>query len=248
MPLYVDVILPLPLTDSFTYRLPASCEAEVQTGSRVVVQFGAKRYYTAIVLRCHNETPQGGYEIKEVSEVLDAAPIALPTQLKLWQWIADYYMCPIGEVYKAALPSGLKMESETVVELNAAFIADTPLKEREQALLDALALNPKQRVQQLIKNCGLKGGMQGIKSLLEMGAVTIDEALRQSYKPKNEVHVRIAPNYRSEQQLIEALASLQRATKQQQLLLRLIDLPNARHQTICPDRSCRAACYSRRAA
>ena len=224
MPLYVDVILPLPLTDSFTYRLPASCEAEVQTGSRVVVQFGAKRYYTAIVLRKHNDTPQGDYEVKEVSEVLDAAPIVLPTQLKLWQWIADYYMCPIGEVYKAALPSGLKMESETVVELNTTFVTDTPLKEREQALLDALALNPKQRVQQLIKNCGLKGGMQGIKSLLEMGAVTIDEALRQSYKPKNEVHVRIAPNYRSEQQLIEALASLQRATKQQQLLLRLIDL------------------------
>lgn len=224
MPLYVDVILPLPLTDSFTYRLPASCEVEVQTGSRVVVQFGAKRYYTAIVLRKHNDTPQGDYEVKEVSEVLDAAPIVLPTQLRLWQWIADYYMCPIGEVYKAALPSGLKMESETVVELNAAFIADTPLKEREQALLDALALNPKQRVQQLIKNCGLKGGMQSIKSLLDMGAVTIDEALRQSYKPKNEVYVRIAPTYRSEQQLIEALASLQRATKQQQLLLRLIDL------------------------
>lgn len=221
---YVDVILPLPLAGSFTYLLPASCEAEVQTGSRVVVQFGAKRYYTAIVLRKHNDTPQGDYEVKEVSEVLDAAPIVLPTQLKLWQWIADYYMCPIGEVYKAALPSGLKMESETVVELNAAFIADTPLKEREQALLDALALNPKQRVQQLIKNCGLKGGMQGIKSLLDMGAVTVDEALRQSYKPKNEVYVRIAPTYRSEQQLIEALASLQRATKQQQLLLRLIDL------------------------
>ena len=183
MPLYVDVILPLPLTGSFTYRLPASCEADVQTGSRVVVQFGAKRYYTAIVLRKHNDTPQGDYEVKEVSEVLDAAPIVLPTQLKLWQWIADYYMCPIGEVYKAALPSWLKMESETVVELNAAFIAGTPLKEREQALLDALALNPKQRVQQLIKNCGLKGGMQGIKSLFDMGAVTVDEALRQSFKP-----------------------------------------------------------------
>ena len=221
---YVDVILSLPLAGRFTYLLPTSCEAEVQTGSRVVVQFGAKRYYTAIVLRKHNDTPQGDYEVKEVSEVLDAAPIVLPTQLKLWQWIADYYMCPIGEVYKAALPSGLKMESETVVELNAAFIADTLLKEREQALLDALALNPKQRVQQLIKNCGLKGGMQGIKSLLDMGAVTVDEALRQSYKPKNEVYVRIAPTYRSEQQLIEALASLQRATKQQQLLLRLIDL------------------------
>ena len=233
---YVDVILPLPLAGSFTYLLPTSCEAEVQTGSRVVVQFGAKRYYTAIVLRKHNDTPQGDYEVKEVSEVLDAAPIVLPTQLKLWQWIADYYMCPIGEVYKASLPSGLKMESETVVQLNTDFIANTPLKEREQALLDALALSPKQRVQQLIKNCGLKGGMQGIKSLLDMGAITIDEALRQSYKPKSEVHVRIAPAYRSELRLTEALALLQRAAKQQQLLLKLIDLAECEAPDYMPKR------------
>lgn len=236
MSTYVDVILPLPLAGSYTYRLPASCEADVRTGSRVVVQFGIKRYYTAIVLRKHNDTPQGDYEVKEVSEVLDAAPIVLPTQLKLWQWIADYYMCPIGEVYKASLPSGLKMESETVVQLNTDFIANTPLKEREQALLDALALSPKQRVQQLIKNCGLKGGMQGIKSLLDMGAITIDEALRQSYKPKSEVHVRIAPTYRSELRLTEALALLQRAAKQQQLLLKLIDLAECEAPDYMPKR------------
>lgn len=224
MPHYVDVILPLPLTGSFTYRLPSSCETDVQTGSRVVVQFGVKRYYTAIVLRCHNEAPQGDYEVKEVSEVLDATPIVLPTQLKLWQWIADYYMCPIGEVFKAALPSGLKMESETVIELNPAFTSEAPLKEREQIVLDALSLNPKQRVQQLLKNCGTKGALYTIKSLLDMGAITIDETIRQSYKPKSEVHVRIAPAYRSEEALNEAITSLRRAAKQQQLLLSLIDL------------------------
>ena len=224
MPHYVDVILPLPLTGSFTYRLPSLCETDVQTGSRVVVQFGAKRYYTAIVLRCHNEAPQGDYEVKEVSEVLDATPIVLPTQLKLWQWIADYYMCPIGEVFKAALPSGLKMESETTIELNPAFASEAPLKEREQIVLDALSLNPKQRVQQLLKNCGLKGPLHTIKSLLDMGAVTIDEAIRQNYRPKSEVHVRIAPAYRTEEALNEAITSLRRAAKQQQLLLRLIDL------------------------
>ena len=224
MPHYVDVILPLPLTGSFTYRLPSLCETDVQTGSRVVVQFGAKRYYTAIVLRCHNEAPQGDYEVKEVSEVLDTAPIVLPTQLKLWQWIADYYMCPIGEVYKAALPSGLKMESETMIELNPAFASEAPLKEREQIVLNALSLNPKQRIQQLLKNCSLKGALHTIKSLLDMGAVTIDEAIRQNYRPKSEVHVRIAPAYRSEEALNEAITSLRHAAKQQQLLLRLIDL------------------------
>ena len=153
---YVDVILPLPLVGSFTYRLPEVCADSVQEGSRVVVQFGVKRYYTAIVMRKHTDEPQGDYEIKEVTEVLDAAPIVQPTQLKLWQWIADYYMCPIGEVYKAALPSGLKIESETVIELNDSFVADTQLRDKEQRVLDALLLNPKQRIQQLMKSCNLK--------------------------------------------------------------------------------------------
>lgn len=221
---YVDVILPLPLAGSFTYRLSDSHAAMVQMGSRVVVQFGAKRYYTAIVVRKHDEAPQGDYEVKEVVEILDAVPIVRPEQLRLWQWIADYYMCSLGDVYKAALPSGLKMESETMVELNSAFMVETPLKEKEQALLDALLINPKQRVQQLLNTCKLRNGMHLIKSLLDMGAVTVDEAMRQSYKPKNEVHVRIAEGYRSEDALSGALQMLRRAIKQQQLLLALIDL------------------------
>ena len=223
-PCFVDVILPLPLAGSFTYRLSESCGTGVQTGSRVVVQFGAKRYYTAIVVRKHDEEPQGDYEIKEVVEVLDAEPIVQPMQLRLWQWIADYYMCSIGDVYKAALPSGLKMESETVVEVNPAFVTEKPLREKEQQLLDALSLNPKQRVQQLLTKCGLKSGMHHIKALLDKGALSIDETLREGYKPKSEVHVRIAEAYRSEEALNEALQSLRRAAKQQQLLLRLIEL------------------------
>ena len=98
MQCYVDVILPLPLADSFTYLLPESYAEAVKTGSRVVVQFGPKRYYTAIVIRKHTEKPQGDYELKEVSEVLDYAPVIQPLQLKLWRWIADYYMCFIGDV------------------------------------------------------------------------------------------------------------------------------------------------------
>ena len=204
MPCYIDVILPLPLAGSFTYRLPVSCDTKVQLGSRVVVQFGSKRYYTAIVVRKYDEEPQGDYEIKEVIELLDVEPVVQPMQLKLWQWIADYYMCSIGDVYKAALPSGLKMESETVVEANPAFVAEAPLKEKEQQLLDALLLNPKQRVQQLLTKCGLKSGMRHIKALLDKGALSIDETLREGYKPKSEVHVRIAEAYRSEEALNEA--------------------------------------------
>ena len=97
---YVDVILPLPLGGSFTYRLPQEYADTIQTGSRVVVQFGVRRYYTALVLHKHTDAPQGNYDIKDVVEVLDTTPIVQPMQLKLWQWIADYYMCALGDVYK----------------------------------------------------------------------------------------------------------------------------------------------------
>ena len=121
MPCFVDVILPLPLPGTFTYRVSETQAPIAQVGSRVVVQFGAKRCYTAIVMRQHEEPPQGGYDVKEVLEVFDERPIVQPIQLKLWQWIADYYMCPIGDVYKAAVPSGLKIESQSIDKLREAM-------------------------------------------------------------------------------------------------------------------------------
>lgn len=108
---YVDVILPLPLEGTFTYALPDSMLDKVQLGSRLTVPFGTKKTYSAIAERIHDTKPEG-YTVKEVIEVLDDAPILLLSQLKLWQWISDYYLCPIGMVYKAALPSGLKEEDE----------------------------------------------------------------------------------------------------------------------------------------
>ena len=111
---YIDVILPLPLWSLFTYVLPTQPVGQVKVGCRVVVPFGKKKFYTAIVQRIHDIAPQG-YEVKEVMALLDGEPVLLPEQLAFWQWIADYYLCTLGDVYKAALPSGLKLESETMV-------------------------------------------------------------------------------------------------------------------------------------
>lgn len=228
MPWYADVILPLPLADSYTYRLPEEYAQTVQTGSRVVVQFGPKRYYTAIVVRKHTDPPQGDYEVKEVTEILDSTPIVSATELKLWRWIASYYMCSIGDVYKAALPSGLKIESETVVELNKAFEAETPLRDREQKVLDALQLNPRQSIKQLTKSCALKNCMQVVKALLDKGALFVGETILQSYRPKSEAHVRLCEAYRSAEALNGALGTLKRAPKQEKLLLKLIELAECR--------------------
>ena len=126
METFVDVILPLPLNACFTYSLPPDMAGEVARGSRVVVPFGRKKFYTAIVQNVHFRPPEG-YEVKAVSAVLDPHPVLLPGQFRFWQWVADYYLCTLGDVCKAALPSGLKIESETVVELNPDYEADTPL-------------------------------------------------------------------------------------------------------------------------
>jgi primosomal protein N' (replication factor Y) len=143
---YADVILPLPLDGLFTYAVPEGLQAKVAFGLRALVPFGRNKHYIGIIARLHDEEPTG-YAVKDIEQLLDEAPILLPAQYKLWQWIADYYMSPIGEVYKAAVPAGLKAEegykpkTETYIRLTAAY-------RNEQALhiaLDMLARAAKQQ-------------------------------------------------------------------------------------------------------
>lgn len=113
---FVDVIVPLPIANQYTYSLPQEMEEMVQIGCRVVVPFGKKKFYTAIVTNVHYAAPEG-YETKDIAEVLDSSPVLLPKQYEFWQWLAEYYLCTLGDVYKAAIPSGMKLESETLVNI-----------------------------------------------------------------------------------------------------------------------------------
>lgn len=117
--LYADLIIPVPLQKLFTYSVPPSMESVVRRGCRVLVQFGKKKFYSGIVMRVHSEAP--AYETKPISEIVDTEPIVTERQLQLWQWIADYYICTMGEVMKAAMPQGLKLESESRLMYNALF-------------------------------------------------------------------------------------------------------------------------------
>lgn len=142
---YADLILPLPLQGTFTYAVPTKMQAVVKVGMRVLVPFGRNKTYLGIVARLHDRQPQG-YEVKPISQLMDEVPIVTPEQLKLWQWIADYYLSPIGDVYKAALPAGLKAEdgyrpkTETYIRLTPAYQNETAL----HVALDILARAPKQ--------------------------------------------------------------------------------------------------------
>ena len=144
--MFADVILPVPLDGYFTYSVPSSAEEQVETGCRVLVPFGRNKSYVGIIVSIHHQKPEG-YQTKDILQVLDSTPILLESQFRLWEWIADYYMSPIGEVYKAALPSGLKAE-EGYKPKTETYIRLTPQFRSEQALhiaIDMLQRAPKQQ-------------------------------------------------------------------------------------------------------
>ena len=218
---YVDVILPLPLPKAFTYGLPDEWAEEAVIGSRVVVSFGKKKFYTAIVQNIHF-CPPTDYEVKDITALLDRTPILLPDQFRFWQWVADYYLCTTGDVYKAALPSGLKLESETVVAYNPDFMADTPLPDREQRVLDLLAAESPQSVTKLEKSSGFRNTLSVVKSLLDREAIFVKEELKRTYKPKTEARVRLA-GAADERRLHILFDLLGRAPKQLALLMKYVE-------------------------
>ena len=218
---FVDVIVPLPIANQYTYSLPQEMEEMVQIGCRVIVPFGKKKFYTAIVTNVHYAAPEG-YETKDIAEVLDSSPVLLPKQYEFWQWLAEYYLCTLGDVYKAAIPSGMKLESETLVEYNPDFEADAPLSEREQRILDLLSVDSQQCVTKLEKESGMKNILTVIKSLLDREAIFVKEELRRTYKPKTEARVRLAGSA-DEKRLHILFDILSRAPKQLALLMKYVE-------------------------
>lgn len=220
---YVDVIVPLPIAGQYTYSLPEEMAERVCMGCRVVVPFGRKKFYTGLVTRVHEEAPQA-YETKDVSEVLDERPILLERQYAFWQWLSDYYLCPLGDVYKAAVPSGMKLESETLVVYNPEFVAGGPLSEKEQQVLDLLSRDTEQCITQLEKSSGIRQLLPVIQALLEKEAIYVKEELKRSYRPKLETRVRLTERVRPEKALRLQFDLLARAPKQLEVLMKYLEL------------------------
>ena len=220
---FADVIVPLPIPGQYTYAVPLELEEKVCAGIRAIVPFGKKKYYTAIVTRVHEDAP-AGYDTKELVEILDKKPILLKRQYDFWQWIADYYLCTLGDVYKAALPSGMKLESETLVVVNPDYEAESPLTEKEQLVLDTLSRDAGLCINQLEKMTGIKNLLPVINKLLEREAIYIKEELKRSYKPRTEVFVRLAETIKSETDLHQLFDTLNRAPKQLAALMKYVEL------------------------
>ena len=225
MSTFAEVILPLPLNKVFTYSIPDYMINDVYIGSRIIVQFGKKKFYTAIVMNIHHRIPLD-YQPKDIYAVLDSKAIVTPIQLKLWQWIASYYMCSIGEVYKAAIPSGLKIESETMVCVNDDFEEDEEhkLSNRESVIFDLVAGKDKISISEIERISGIANILPVIKSLLEKDALIISEQLKKSYKVKFERCVRLTVSRDDQDRLRKIFDELTRSKKQFTLLLKYIDM------------------------
>lgn len=218
--LFVDVIVPLPLDSTFTYNVPSHIH-NIEIGCRVIVQFGKKKYYTAIVVRIHED--EANNETKEIVSVLDERPIILASQLEFWQWLSFYYMCPIGDVLKAALPSALKLESETFVLRIESFQAYTQLTPTEQQVFYELSETKPSKILEVAKTLKINNIVPHIKSLADKGAIYISESIKDVYTPKVESRIKLALDY-TEEALSETLNKLSRAKKQQHLLSVFLNL------------------------
>ncbi len=216
---YAEVILPLNLDTTFTYSIPEDLEEKVAIGSRVIVPFGKKKFHTAIIVGFPFK-PQGEYDIKPIALLLDAKPIICHPQMKLWQWIADYYLCTIGDVYRAALPSGLVIESESVVEYNEDYeeLLEDRLKDNEMVIVSLLRSHGKMTVGELEKALEKNNLSSMVNRLLEKGVIIVSERLNERYKPKKVNYVKL--NMAVE----DAFAAVKRSPKQERILLALLEM------------------------
>ncbi|PUV23749.1 replication restart helicase PriA [Sphingobacterium athyrii] len=222
--LFIDVVLPLALARTYTYRIPADWNDRVQVGIRVIVQFGRNKIYSAVVKSVSKEAPLK-YEAKYILDIIDDKPIVNLAQFKLWDWLADYYMCSLGEVMQAALPAALKLASETKVasSITAEFDRST-LSDKEYLIIEALEVAGELKVNDIVKLLGQKTVFPILKQLFDKGIVLISEEITERYKPKTKAFLRFAPDFRNENAKRELLDSLNRAPKQQDAVLAFMQL------------------------
>lgn len=224
---FADVILPLPLYSSFTYSVPEEFEQDLEVGSRVIVQFGKKKYYTGIVEAIHTNPPSG-YDVKPITTLLDAEPILRYPQLNFWKWMSEYYLCSPGEVYKAALPTGLKPESETRVSLNQFYEPDENnphrLTEHQALVLMVLQEHKHLTVEELEAETGIKNVAKTLMPMLDAGIVEIHEKVAERYRPKKVNLVSLNFPRDDQQKLHEAFDAVKRSKLQEKALLTYLDL------------------------
>ena len=222
--MYADILLPVPIPQYYTYKVPEDWLDSIGIGQRVIVQFGKKKIYTGIVVQIH-ENPPETHHAKEILDVLDRDPVINLLQLSLFKWMAQYYMCSEGQVLQVAMPSGLKLSSQSRIQIHPDFSVEScpyPIDDREQLLLESLDREGPM-------DYGTAAGILGstslhkiLKSLLVKNAVLLYEEIKEKYHPKKEKRIRLQDDYNSSESIEKLFESLKKKTKQTEVLLRYL--------------------------
>ncbi len=231
--LFADVLLPIPVGGTFTYRVPFDLNDTISEGVRVVIQFGSRKIYTALVLRLHQPPPANRIP-KYILSVLDEAPIVVPLQRDFWDWLSGYYLCYPGEVMNAALPSALKLASESKIALNPSYQEDySVLNEKESLLLEVLHHRKTITLSEVSKIIEQQKIIPLVKTMIEKGIIVLEEELQQRVKPKTESVVSLAPPFDEEEQLRYLFDRLEKkAKKQLEILMTYIQLSQHGSETL----------------
>lgn len=233
--IFVEVILPLAISKTYTYRVPFEMASEVSVGKRVVVQFGKSKIYTAIIYLI-SESPPALYEAKYIIDVLDDEPIVNSFQLQLWQWMSEYYLCHLGEVMQAALPAALKLASETRITLNhSTDLNRNLLSDKEFLIIDALDLQPELRVSDISKLLGQKTVYPLLRVLFEKDIIIISEEIIEKFKPRKKSFISLNPQYNEPGNRKALFEILERAPKQLELLLAYFKLEKSHVEISKPE-------------
>ena len=225
LPPYADVLVPLPLPNLLTYATEG-VEDALEVGMRVVVQVGARKRYTGVVCRLHQDAPKG-YAARAMDAVVDDRPVVTPGQLRMWEWMAAYYMCTRGEVMAAALPSGLKLSSQTrlVVHPEANFDDLRSMAPQAQVLFDAIELRKGLQLSEAAEVLDVKHPQRWVNQLVQAQLIVSEEEWKERYKPKTERTLQLPKPLRDETALGAALDELdRRAPKQARILTAFLQL------------------------
>ena len=221
--LFAEILLPVPIPRLFTYRVPFEMNDNVRAGQRVIVQFGDRKIVTGLVFSLH-EMPPKDFEAKYILELLDEFPTVNDAQLQLFQWMAEYYMCSLGEVMNAALPAGLKLSSESMVQVHPAFkLEESPhgFSEKELILLKRLE-NGTMSYSEIARFLGVKFIFSILKSLSGKDAIILYEEVKEKFKPKTERRIRLTAAFNKPQALEELFETLSAKPKQEAVLLKFL--------------------------
>ena len=224
---FIDVILPIPIQKTFTYSVTQSEYEFLKKGMRVAVSFGKTKMYTGLVFKLHKTQPEL-YDAKDILQILDDRPIVTEHQLNHWEWVSNYYMCGIGEVYRAALPSAFLLESETVIFKNETFKNNDTLDDEEFLIYEALQHQSQLTIHQVADILGKKKVLPIINGLIQKSAVYIKEEIYEQYKPKLIKYVRLHSNYSNKNHLENLLSELSRAKKQRDVILSFFQLESSK--------------------